>query len=108
VSELLTVLLGVPLLALAAHRAYRIVGVDQITEPIRSRFIFRDGRVWEWVADLIGCPWCLGWWLSGVAAVAYIGALDLSWWWVLVLWPAVSDGVGFLGRLDVVLGKISD
>jgi hypothetical protein len=92
--------LSIPFLALAVYRVWRIIAVDQITEPIRARFIFRDGRVWRWVADLIGCAFCLGWWLSGVAAVAYVGALGLSGWWVWLLWPAVSCVVGFLGKID--------
>lgn len=91
--------LAIPFLALAVYRVWRIVAVDQITEPIRARFIFRDGRVWQWIADLIECPWCLGFWLSGVASVAYVGALGLSWWWVWLLWPAVSCVVGILGKL---------
>lgn len=99
-TDLLTVAIGVPLLALATYRVWRLVAVDQITEPIRARFIFRDGRLWQWVADLVGCPWCLGWWLSGVASVAYVMVLGLGWWWV-VLWPAVSCVVGFLHRLEV-------
>ena len=99
-SELLTVLLGVPLLALAAYRVWRIIAVDQITEPIRIRTIFRSGPVWSWLEDLVTCPWCLGWWLSGVAAVVYVAALGLSGWWVWLLWPAVSCVVGFLGKLD--------
>lgn len=98
--DLLSVALGVPLLALATYRVWRLIAVDQITEPIRARFIFRDGRLWQWVADLVGCPWCLGWWLSGVASVAYVMVLGLGWWWV-VLWPAVSCVGGFLHRLEV-------
>jgi len=92
--------LSIPFLALAVYRVWRIIAVDQITGPIRARFLFRDGPAWQWIADLIGCPWCLGWWLSGVGAVAYVGLLGLSWWWVVLLWPAVSCVVGFLGKLD--------
>lgn len=92
--------LSIPFLALAVYRLWRIIAVDQITEPIRARFIWRDGAVWQWIADLIGCAFCLGWWLSGVASVAYVGALGLSWWWVWLLWPAVSCVVGFMEKLD--------
>ena len=92
--------LSITFLSLAVYRVWRIIAVDQITEPIRARFIWREGRVWQWIADLIGCPWCLGWWLSGVAAAAYVVALGLSWWWVLLLWPAVSCVVGFLGKVE--------
>jgi hypothetical protein len=92
--------LSIPFLALAVYRLWRLVAVDQITEPIRDLFIWNDTQPWKWITDLIGCPWCLGFWFSGVAAVAYVGALGLSWWWVLLLWPAVSCVVGFLGKLD--------
>jgi hypothetical protein len=91
---------SIPFLALAVYRVWRIIAVDQITEPIRARIIFRTSRLWDWIADLITCPWCLGFHLSGIAAVAYVGALGLSWWWVVLLWPAVSCVVGFLGKLD--------
>ena len=99
-SELLTVLLGVPPLALAVYRVWRIIAVDQITEPIRNLFIWNNTPLWNWITDLVTCPWCLGWWLSGAASVAYVAALGLSWWWVWLLWPAVSCVVGFLGKLD--------
>lgn len=92
--------LSIPFLALAVYRVWRIIAVDQITEPIRIRTIFRSGPVWSWLEDLVTCPWCLGWWLSGAASVAYVAALGLSWWWVVLLWPAVSCVVGFLGKLD--------
>ena len=92
--------LSIPFLSLAVYRVWRIIAVDQLTEPIRIRTIFRSGPVWSWLEDLVTCEWCLGWWLSGVAAVAYIAALGLSWWWVVLLWPAVSCVVGFLGKLD--------
>lgn len=92
--------LAIPFLALAVYRVWRIVAVDQITEPIRARIIFRDHPAWDWFVDLVTCPWCLGWWLSGVASLVYVAALDLSAWWVWLLWPAVSCVVGFLGKFD--------
>lgn len=93
------VLVAYPLLVLATYRVWRLVAVDTITEPIRAWFIFRDGPVWTWMADLVTCAWCLGWWLSGVAAVAYVTVFGVSWWWLVLVWPAVSAGVGLLDTL---------
>lgn len=96
-----------PLLVLATYRVWRIIAVDQITEPIRSRYMWRDGPVWSWVMDMVVCPWCLGWWLSGIAAMSYtvvwIVVCGGSWWWlvagVALLWPAVSTGVGITSTI---------
>lgn len=92
--------LSIPFLSLAVYRVWRITALDSITEPLRARFLFREGRAWEWFAALVTCPWCWGFWLSGVASVAYVEVLGLSRWWALLLWPAVSCVVGFLGKLD--------
>jgi hypothetical protein len=72
------------LLALAAYRLWRLIGIDEITAPIRDRV---TGRLWASGEDtrweryhptldkLIGCPWCLGAWVSLAATLA---------WWI---WP---------------------
>lgn len=96
---MLDLLIAFPLLSLATYRVWRIFAVDSITEPLRARFLFREGRVWEWVADLVTCPWCLGWWLSGAAVAAYVGWSGASWWLFPVGWCAVSAGVGITHHL---------
>lgn len=98
--ELLALLLALPLLTLASYRVWRLAALDSITEPIRARFIFREGRGWQFLADLIECPWCLGFWISGAASLAWLLAFDLSAWYLVLLWPAVSCLVGVLDWFD--------
>lgn len=89
-------------LALASYRLWRILGKDSITEPIRAHLdrSARENTRWAvWMADLIECPWCLGFWIAG-AVVANL------WPWdtlaeLAVAWLAVSCLVGLIGaRLD--------
>lgn len=91
---MLDLLIAFPLLSLATYRVWRIFAVDSITEPLRARFLFREGRVWEWVADLVLCPWCLGFHLSALAAAGFVAWSGVSWWLFPVGWLAVSAGVG--------------
>lgn len=98
--DLVTLLFALPLLTLASYRVWRIVALDSIAEPIRAKFIFREGRGWQFLADLIECPWCLGWWLAGAASLVFLLAVGLPLWWLLLLWPAVSCLVGMLDWFD--------
>lgn len=45
------------LLALAAFRVCRLLAIDEVLEPIRCRLPAP-------VLHFLGCPWCLGFWLS--------------------------------------------
>lgn len=98
--ELLAVLLPLPLLTLASYRVWRLIALDSITEPIRARFIFREGRGWEWLSMLVTCVWCAGFWLSGAVALGWLLAFGLPLGWLALLWPAVSALVGMLDWLD--------
>lgn len=98
--DLLAVLLALPLLTLATYRVWRLLALDAITEPIRARFIFREGPVWQWLANMLECPWCAGFWLSGAASLAWLLSFDLSVWYLVLLWPAVSALVGILDWFD--------
>lgn len=96
------------LLALAAYRTWRLIGLDTITAGWRHRvtrlgvwrnedtipFDYRAG-----LAEWLQCPWCLGSWCA------------LVWWVVWELWPhgalvaaapfAVASAVGLIaGRLE--------
>lgn len=96
---MLDLLIALVPLTLVAWRVWRIVAVDTITEPLRARFLFRDGRGWEWFAELVTCPWCLGFWISGGVVAAYVFGVGLPWWLFLVGWLAVSAGVGITNAL---------
>lgn len=98
--DLIAVLLALPLLTLASYRVWRLIALDQITEPIRNLILWREGRAWAWINDMIGCTWCLGFWISGSASLAWILTFDLSLWWLVLLWPSVSSLVGMLSWFD--------
>ncbi len=64
--------LAVAVLALAAHRLTRLGLLDTMPfGALRERLVNRkpDGRL----AELLTCPWCLGWWVSlGVVTAASV------------------------------------
>lgn len=81
------------LLALAAYRVWRLVALDDITEPLRAFLVGSDdddpedpigteveGGYWEALDDFIACPFCLGFW----TAVAWWGAWEAWPHWTLV------------------------
>jgi hypothetical protein len=83
----------------ASARLTRLVTVDTIAGPFRAWFIGRYGPDSK-PATLVGCPWCIGFWLTtAVAALAWCAG-D-SWWFVF---PALvltgSYLVGLLARID--------
>lgn len=99
---------GFLLIAAAAYRTFRLIGLDTITEPVRKRITGLPDS-WEhgddppkgyreWLAAFIQCPHCLG------ADIAII------WWVCWRLWPgvttevavpfALSAAVGLLGKTD--------
>lgn len=64
------------LLALASYRLTHLLVFDSIMEPLRQW-----SERWEWLAELTGCYWCCGVWVSG----ALVGAQ--------MLWPAPAGVV---------------
>lgn len=94
------------LIGAAAYRAWRIVGKDQITEPFRVWLIRHDGRFWDFISDLIGCPWCLGFWLAGAITFLFSGGWSIQQF--AVVWLAASAVTGLLGMVDGLLGRQSE
>jgi hypothetical protein len=96
------------LLALAAYRAWRLIGIDDITAGLRDRVIGRtlyetgsDPDAYRPTLDkLIGCPWCLGAWIALAVTAAWWAAPH---WTLIVCVPfAVSAAVGLVSKnLDV-------
>lgn len=93
------------LLALAVYRIWRILGLDDMPGLVsaRNRLVGAEelAGIWTfkrpWLADLIQCPWCLGWWISLFVA---------GWWFaephvvLVVAVPfALATLVGALGHL---------
>lgn len=86
----------------AAARVTRLFNEDSITQPLRTwleakaadRWYTADESqpdqlthalpaplAWRWAAKLIRCPWCLGFWVSLLAALGYFTLLLDVWPW---------------------------
>lgn len=88
------------LLAGAAFRIWRLLGVDSILDPWRDRVVKADkAREYRQTLDeFLHCPWCLGFWSCW------------AWWCAWLVFPhgavfvavpfALSTAVGLLGKLD--------
>lgn len=100
----IALLVASTLIGIAAYRAWRIVGKDQITEPIRAWLIDRDNRFAMFILDLIGCAWCLGFWIAGAVSIL----VAVGRWSVLetvIVWAAASGVAGLLGEVDGLLTR---
>lgn len=84
-------------LGLAGYRAWRIVALDSITERPRMWLLGRDGRVAEWLGDMLLCPWCLGFWITGGMTFVVWQWWGLPWWLAVFMWLAASAVCGMLG-----------
>lgn len=95
------------LIGLAAYRGWRIIGKDQITEPIRAWLIQRESRLAMFVLDLIGCAWCAGFWLAGIGAfVVFHHGGNVAH--VVIVWLSASAVAGLLGMVDGLLTRRSE
>lgn len=78
--------------ALAAFRLTRLVTADTLTERPRDALTARS----DFAANLLGCPWCSGFW----AAVGVVAAARL----VPRQWAPVRDALAFAA----VVGLLSE
>lgn len=73
-----TYLVGTLILGpLVTYRIWRLLAVDEITEPCRYWLSTRKGTFWAWLYKGLTCPWCFGLWLSaivGLSVWSYSGA----------------------------------
>lgn len=89
-------------LTLAAYRLWMLAAKDTITQPWRVRFLgySDDGSRNRWprshkrIAEIVHCPWCLGFWLS-LAAVACFYEWPHATRWILLPF-AVSAGLALI------------
>jgi len=97
-------------IALAVFRVYRLIAEDTILDYPRRKLL-RLADEWEQEGDdpgddyrtewgiFITCPWCLGFWLSGIALVVY--SILFEWVGVfsfLCLWFAISAVVALIAK----------
>jgi len=66
------------LLGLAAWRTWHLIAKDDLTEPLRDRFLKNEA-----VLDFVECPFCLGAWIAGAWVVAF------AIWSEGVVWAAL-------------------
>jgi len=103
------------LLALIAARVWKLIGDDRILDRPRDWVLERikdDERAVYW-GDFIVCPWCAGFWVSGLVYgfwMATLGKLPDSVEEGLVgigVWFAISALVGLFGLSVEVLQKLT-
>lgn len=96
---------------LAAARVVRLINADTITDPVRLAIERRardDDRSpterarWGTLAYFIGCPWCVGMWVTGGTAwiVPVAAGLPLWWWPIIALAASHLIGVGARWAVD--------
>lgn len=105
-------MISVPVLAVLGFAAYRAtqLGVhDTILDPARQRLgVWHandlDSKPRAFVMQLIGCIYCLGFWLSGVTLLVYLlatgGWVDASVIVHGIEWFAVAGVQALLNRWD--------
>ncbi|MEU9805441.1 DUF1360 domain-containing protein [Mycobacterium sp. NPDC050853] len=93
-----------PLRLWIAHRANtaRIASDEAQTagHPITARAHSRRMGRWNVLADFLGCPWCVGFWLSLAAAVVPVHVIGWPWWSVFGVALACSYLVGLVAPLS--------
>jgi uncharacterized protein DUF1360 len=56
------------------------------------------------LGQLVNCPACLGWWISGLVTLAAAALGFVPWAWsTMALWPAVAGGQTLLSFADARL-----
>lgn len=107
------------LYALAVARLTRLVNADAVFDPIRLRVIGRANaahaavteasglgqvaradmlggglRRWNAAVYFIGCPWCVGFWLSLATAILPVLVIGWAWWALFPVALATSHLIG--------------
>jgi hypothetical protein len=97
------------ILALAAYRGTQLVVHDTIADPIRNRLYAwhankPDSRPRKWATKLISCPYCAGFWVSGITLTVYLtvtGTFDRAPLLIHgIEWFALAGAQALLNRRD--------
>lgn len=79
------------LLALASYRLWHLLAIDDVLEGPRDRVLDLlsrvEGRVERWEKFLL-CPWCAGFWLSGIVYGVWLATLGT---------PSLAVSLGAVG-----------
>ncbi len=68
-----------------------LVSRDAITIPFRDWLDERPGKFWQWLADLVACPFCISLWI-GAAVAVYVWNVDGWALWIPLLTFSASLG----------------
>lgn len=104
------------LLAAAGYRATQLVLHDTILDGPR-RIVFdwharkETSKTRTAAITLISCPYCMGWWLSGLLLAIWLCATG-QWHSTplavhAIEWFAVAGAAVFLNRIDDTLGRLT-
>ena len=94
-----TVVLVLAVYVLAVMRLTRLINSDVVLDKLRIAIARRYGPG-STVVYFLGCPWCVGMWLSLAGAVPAVLILAWPWWVVLPLGLACSQLVGMAAPLS--------
>lgn len=94
------------LMTLGAFRVWRLLGVDTVLDLPR-RWVTGLGRDWtpddpvppsyRWhLAEWVGCPWCLGFWVA------------LAWWGAWLAYPDWAVGLAVPWALSAAVGIVKE
>ncbi|WP_100458947.1 DUF1360 domain-containing protein [Mycobacteroides abscessus] len=86
-----------------AHRAnLAMIAADEARtagHPVTAQSHTRRMARWNLLAEFLGCPWCVGFWLALAAAVAPVHIIGWPWWAVFGVALACSYVVGLAAPL---------
>lgn len=83
------------LLALAAFRVWRLLGVDSVLNRPRD-WLVRDGDEYRQELDeFLRCPWCFGFWIG------------VAWWLAWLVWPHAALVVSVPFAISAVSGLVA-
>lgn len=95
----------VVILGLAAYRVTRLLVIDSLLEPGRSKLHAKleqkHGAIWSKIYDLVSCTWCVGVYVSFAIYAIYLWNVFTDWTrldWLSAI--AVSGVQGMLHALE--------
>jgi hypothetical protein len=62
------ILVWMVVVGLASYRLWRIPAQDSMTDWFRDWLYCDQNAVKDFLAQLVECPWCLGFWIAGAGA----------------------------------------
>jgi amino acid permease len=99
-DQLATVLI----LGIAAYRLTRLLVIDSLLEPGRTKFHTmletHQGYMWAKVYDLVSCTWCVGVYVSMLIYCTFLWDIFLHW--TRLDWLSAIAVAGVQGMLHAI------